>query len=138
LNLELLVTPPTFTGARWGYGSCILCWCHWHGVHGVGEAGKLSLPGPLLRLRGPSLLDHRRHGVQSWWSPFRTPTSMRLTNCFLLISFLVPEQKGEEGTKKRESEKEKKKIGGNTRILKVLPLFPEPWLSRTGLLPLLH
>jgi hypothetical protein len=47
---------------------------------------------------------------------------MRLTNCFLLISFLVPEQKGEEGTEKRESEKEKKKIGGNTRILKVLPL----------------
>jgi hypothetical protein len=34
----------------------------------------------------------------------------------------VPEQKGEEGTKKGESEREKWKIGGNTRILMVLPL----------------
>jgi hypothetical protein len=46
---------------------------------------------------------------------------MCLTNCFLLISFPVPEQKGEAGTEKRESEREKRKIGGNTRILKVSP-----------------
>jgi hypothetical protein len=46
---------------------------------------------------------------------------MRLTSHFLLISFPVPEQKGEEGTEKRECRREKRKIGGNTRILKVLP-----------------
>jgi hypothetical protein len=63
--------------------------------------GKLSLPGPLLRLRGPNMFDHRRREVQSWRSPLHTPTSMCLTSHFLLISFPVPEQKGEQGTEKR-------------------------------------
>jgi hypothetical protein len=46
--------PPSHRGGRWGYGCCTPC-CHSeHDVRGVGEAAKLSLPSPLLRLRGPS------------------------------------------------------------------------------------
>jgi hypothetical protein len=41
-------------GAYWGYDFRIPC-CHsWRDVRGVGEACKLSLSGPLLRLRGPN------------------------------------------------------------------------------------
>jgi hypothetical protein len=49
----LAAPPPSHRGDHWGYGSYILCWCNYRDVRGVGEACKLSLPGPLLCLRGP-------------------------------------------------------------------------------------
>jgi hypothetical protein len=41
-------------GACWGYDFRIPCCCSWRNVRGVGEVCKLSLLGPLLRLRSPN------------------------------------------------------------------------------------
>jgi hypothetical protein len=46
--------PLSHREAHWGYDFRIMC-CHsWRDVRGVGEACKLSLPSPLLHLRGPN------------------------------------------------------------------------------------
>jgi hypothetical protein len=68
MNPDLLAAPPSHWG-HWGYGSCILCWCHWRDARGVGEAGKLILLGPLLHLRGPSRLTTESAGFKAGGRP---------------------------------------------------------------------
>jgi hypothetical protein len=61
---------------------------------------------------------------------------MCLTNCFLLISFPVPEQKGEAGTEKRGERKREEENRKKYQDPEGFPsLFPDSWLSRIGLLP---
>jgi hypothetical protein len=94
-------------GAHWGYDSCIPCWCHWRHVRGLGEAGKLSLPGPLLGLRGPSRLitDTMRLKAGSRpcvsLHPCTTPAVLSLPPSLCL-------DKKKRGGKKMERVKEKK------------------------------
>jgi hypothetical protein len=48
--------PLNHPGARLGYDFHIPCYHSKHDVQGVGEVCDLSLPSPLLRLRGPNLI----------------------------------------------------------------------------------
>jgi hypothetical protein len=110
---------------HWGYGSCILCWCRWSDVRGVGEAGKLSLPGPLLCLRGPSHLTTNAGGFEAGGRPCAPLHSCVPPAILSLPPSLCLDKKEKRGQKKGESEREKWEIGSNTRVLKALTL-PSP------------
>jgi hypothetical protein len=66
LNLSM---PPQPLRGPLGIWLCIPCWCSWCDVRGVGEAGKHSLPGPLLRLRGPNRLTTDAMGFEAGSHP---------------------------------------------------------------------
>jgi hypothetical protein len=107
---------PSHQWARWGYDSCILCWCGWRDARGVGEAGKHSLPGSLLRLRGPSHLITDTAGFRASGRPC-TPLYPCAPSIVLSSHPSLCLDKKEKRGKKGKSKKEKKEIGRNTEVL---------------------
>jgi hypothetical protein len=75
-------------------------------VRGVGEAGKLSLPGPLLRLRGPSHLTTDAMGFEAGGCPCAPLYPHAPSIILSLPPSLCLDKK--RGTKKERAKKEKK------------------------------
>jgi hypothetical protein len=85
--------------------------------------GKLSLSGPLLRLRGPSRLTTNAVGFKVGGCPCAPlPPCASSTVLSLPPSLWLDKKKS--GTKVGEDVKRKKEIGRNTKVLKVLPFLP--------------
>jgi hypothetical protein len=99
--------------------------------------GKLCLPSPLLHLSGPSHLTtiavefEAGNNRYAPLYPHAPSVALSLTPSLCLVK--------KEKRDEKWREQKKRKIGSDTKILKVLPSFLlEPWQSRTGLLPPLH
>jgi hypothetical protein len=100
-----MLAGPQPLGAHWGYDSCIPCWCSWRDVRGVGEAGKLSLLGSLLHLRGTSRLTTLAHPYILVPHPLFSP--------HLLPYAWTKKKRGA----KKERVKRKRGIGRKTQVL---------------------
>jgi hypothetical protein len=111
LNPKLLAypPPPTIGGLRWGYDSCILCWCRCRDVRGVGEAGKRSLLGPFMRLRGPNRLTTDDMGFKAGSCPYAPLHPCAPPALLSLPPSLCLDTKERRGQKKGESKSEKGK-----------------------------
>jgi hypothetical protein len=89
-------------------------------------AGKHSLPGPLLCLRGPSRLTTDDAGFKSSGRPCTPLHPCTPTAVLSLPPSLCLDKKEKRGWKKGESVREKnREIRRNTWVLKTLP-FPSP------------
>jgi hypothetical protein len=95
--------------------------------------GKLSLPGPLLRLRGPSHLTTDVVGFKAGGHPC-APLYPYAPSVALSLP-PSPHLKKERGKEKGESKEKRKQeeIPGSQRCF--LPFLLEPWRSKIGLLP---
>jgi hypothetical protein len=98
--------PPSHRGACWGYDFCIPYCRSGHNVQGVGEAGKLSLPNPLLHSRGPNRLTTDN----VWFKASSHPCTPLYPFAPSVVLSLPPSLclKKERGTERGESQKEGK------------------------------
>jgi hypothetical protein len=78
-------------------------------VRGVGEAGKLSLPCPLLRLRGPSRLTTDTAGLKARGHPCAPVYHCAPSAVLSLPSSLCLEKRKSDGKKERAKKKRNRK-----------------------------
>jgi hypothetical protein len=81
--------------------------CRWRDVRGVGEAGKLSLPGLLPRLRGPSHLTTDAVGFEAGDRPYASLYPCAPSAVLSLPPSLCLDKK--KRGKKRRGQKERRK-----------------------------
>jgi hypothetical protein len=78
-------------------------------MRGVGEEGELSLPGPLLRLRGPNRLTTDAVRFEAGDRPCAPLHPYTPPAILSLPPSLCLDKREKEGVKKGESEREKRK-----------------------------